>query len=149
MKIETVVEIDKPPSEVYDFLMDEENLILWIKNFVRLEHINGEPGEVGSTSKHIYDENGRIVEFIEEIISNEANQLLESIIRNKFIEITITNRLQEINKNNTQLTVTSELNPKSFFYKLMTFLSKKKLTNRQAEDIDRLKKAIEKLSKIE
>jgi len=149
MKLETVVEIDKPPSEVYDFLMNEENLILWIKNFVRYEHIDGEQGQVGSTSKHIYDENGRTVEFIEEIISNEANQLVESRLDNGFVQMTITNRLQELKDNNTQLIVTSELNPKSFFYKMMVFFSKRKIVKRQKEDIARLKKAIEKLSKIE
>ena len=149
MKIETVVEIDKPPSEVYDFLMDEENLILWIKNFVRIEHLEGEPGKVGSTSKHFYDENGRIVEFVEEIIANEENKLFEGILRNKFVEITIRNILKPTKKNNTQLTVISELNPKSFFYKLMILFSKKKMINRQEEDVMRLKEAIEKLSKIE
>jgi hypothetical protein len=149
MKIENVVEIDKPPSEVYDFLMDEENLTLWIKNYVRLEHLKGEPGEVGSTSKHIYDENGRVVEFVEEIIANKKDELFKGVLRNKFVEITICNKIKPIKKNYCQLTVTSELIPKSFFYKIMFWFSKKKLINRQAEDIDRLKKAIEKLSKIE
>jgi hypothetical protein len=149
MKIENVVEIDKPPSEVYDFLMDEENLTLWIKNFVRLEHLEGEPGEVGSISKHIYDEDGRTVEFVEEIIANEKNELLTGILRNRFVEITINNKIKSIKKNYCQLTVTSELVPKSFFYKIMFLFSKKKMIKRQTEDIGRLKKAIEKLSKIE
>jgi uncharacterized membrane protein len=149
MKIETVIEIDKPPSEVYDFLMDEENLILWIKNFVRMEQLDGETRRVGSTSKHVYDENGRTVEYIEEIIINEENKLIEGILRNKSAEITITNSLKKTKKNYTQLTVTSKLHPKSFFYKIMTLFSKRKMINRQKEDIGRLKKAIEKLSKIE
>ncbi len=149
MKIETVVEIDKPPSEVYDFLLDEENLILWLKNFVRLEHIDGDPGQVGSISKYIYDENGRTVEFVEEIITNKKNEFREVILRNKFIEINLSNKLKQTKKNNTRLTVTSELNPKSLFYKLTTYISKRRIMKRQAEDIGRLKNAIEKLSKIE
>ena len=149
MKIETVVEIDKPPSEVYDFLMDEENLILWIKNFARFEHIDGEQGQVGSTSKYTYDENGKTVEFIEEIVVNEENELIEGILRNKSAEIKITNRLLETKKNYTQLTVTSDIHPKSFLYKVKVMFSKRKLVKRQNENINRLKKAVEKLSKIE
>lgn len=149
MKIETVVEIDKPPSEVYDFMMDEENLILWIKNFIRLEHIDGEPGQVGSTSKHIYDEDGRTVEFVEEITTNKESELVEGILRNKLVEITITNKIRPTKNNYTQLTVTSEIAPKSFFYKIVTIFSKRKMIRRQTEDLRRLKKAIEKLSKIE
>ena len=149
MKIETVVEIDKPPSEVYDFMMDEENLILWIKNFIRLEHIDGEPGKVGSTSKHVYDEDGRIVEFIEEITANKENEFLEGVLRNKFVEITISNEIKPTKKNYTQLTVTSELVPKNLLYRIVTIFSKRKLINRQTEDLGRLKRAIEKLSRIE
>ncbi len=149
MKIETVVEIDKPPSEVYDFMVDEENLILWIKNFIRLEHIDGEPGQVGSTSKHVYDEDGRIVEFIEEITANKENEFLEGVLRNKFVEITISNEIKPTKKNYTQLTVTSELVPKNLLYRIVTIFSKRKLINRQTEDLGRLKRAIEKLSRIE
>ena len=149
MKIETVVEIDKPPSEVYDFLMDEENLILWIKNFVRLERLEGDPGEIGSTSKHYYDENGRQVEFIEKITKNERNKLLESELNNKFAEMTINNKLEKTKKNFTKLTVTSEITPKNLFYRFIFFFTQKKMINRQREDIDRLKNAIEKLSNIE
>ncbi len=149
MKIETIVEIDKPPSEVYDFMMDEENLILWIKNFIRLEHIDGEPGQVGSTSRHIYDEDGRKVEFVEEITANKKNELVKSILRNKLVEITITNKIRPTKKNYTKLTVTSKLVTKNLFYRIVTIFSKRKMINRQIEDLGRLKKAIEKLSKIE
>ncbi len=149
MKVETVVEIDKPPSDVYDFIMDEENLILWIKNFVRIERINGEPGQVGSISKYTYDENGRTVEFIEEILVNEKDRLLKGVMRNRFMELTISNSLQPVANNSTKLTVVSAFHTKNYLYKLLLWVSKSKIASRQAEDIYRLKKAVEKLSEIE
>ena len=145
MKVETKVEIGKPPSEVYEFLMDEENLTLWIKNFVKLERLEGEEGEVGSTSRHVYNENGRTVEFIEEITAIKEGRLMQSIIRNKNMEIEIRNELFPVEDHSTQLVVTSDLRPLNLVFRILTFFSRKSIAKRQNEDLDRLKNAIEAL----
>ena len=149
MKIETTVDISKPPSEVYEFLMDEENLTLWIKNFVKLERLNGEDGQVGSTSRHVYNENGRIVELMEEISAVEENKLFEAILSNKHMEMRIRNELQSQAEQNTRLRVISEVIPKSFLFRIMLFFSKKSMQRRQSEDIHRLKEAVEALGEYE
>lgn len=145
MKIETTVEISKPPSEVYHFLMDEENLRLWVKNFIKLERIQGEDGQVGSTSRHIYDENGKTTEFIEEILVAEEGKLFQAVLRNKQMEVDIINKFSSIDDNVTRLEVTSRLRPQSFISRLSLFFSKKRRYHHQMEDILRLKASIEAL----
>lgn len=146
MKVENTVEISKPPSEVYEFLMDEENLSLWVTNFIKLERLDGEEGEIGSTSKHIYNENGRTIEFIEEITANEPGKLFKGVLRNKNMEIIISNELFPLADNSTRLVVVSDIYPQNLLYKIMTFLSKRSIIKRQQEDLRRLKEAIEELA---
>jgi uncharacterized membrane protein len=146
MKVENTVEISKPPSEVYEFMMDEENLSLWVKNFVKLERLEGEEGEVGSTSRLIYNENGRTIEFIEEITEKETGRLFKGVIRNKNMEIKISNELIPLSDNNTRLIAISEIYPQTLLFKIFTFFSKRSIIKRQEEDLQRLKEAIEELA---
>lgn len=146
MKIESKVEISKPPSEVFDFLREEENLILWIKNFITLEHLEGEEGVIGSTSRHIYNENGRTVEFTEEILAIEEGRFFQSVLRNASTEIKITNRLSPLGDDGTLLEVETERRPLTFFSKINHLFTRKKWALRQTEDLLRLRNAIEKLA---
>ncbi len=145
MKIETTVEISKPPSEVYEFLTDEENLSIWIKNFIRLDRLEGEDGQVGSTSRHIYNENGKTIEMIEEILAVRENELFEAILRNDEMEMRIRNELSERDDRGTILKVQSELKPKKFWTRLTTMLFRKRISRRQHSDLHRLKEAVEAL----
>jgi uncharacterized membrane protein len=146
MKVENTVEISKPPSDVYEFLVDEENLSLWIKNFIKLERLEGEEGEVGSTSKHIYNENGKTIEFIEEITAKETGKLFKGVLRNRQVEIKISNELFLLADNSTRLVVVSEFYPQNLIIKIVTFFSKKSIIKRQQDDLQRLKEAIEELT---
>ena len=146
MKIESKVEISKPPSEIFEFLMEEENMILWIKNFITLERLEGEEGQAGSISRHVYNENGRTVEFFEEILEVEPGKLFHSILRNPTLEIEITNKLKPIDADRTLLWVETDRRPITFWAKIRHLFSKKKWTKRQAEDLQRFKDAIEELA---
>jgi len=145
MRIETTVEISKPPSEVYEFLMDEENLALWIKNFIKLERLEGLGGEIGSTARHIYNEKGKHIAFIEEIKVIEAPKLFESELRNENMSIAISKRLTPIGEDHTHLKVISDWTPKNLLHQFKLLFTKKKRVKRQEEDIQRLKEAIEAL----
>ena len=146
MKVENTVEISKPPSEVYEFMMDEENMSLWIKNFIKLERLEGEEGEVGSTSKLTYNENGRTIEFIEEVTENAIGRTFKAIMRNRNMEIKLSNELFLLSDNNTRLVAISEIYPQTLLHKILTFFSKRSIIKRQDEDLQRLKEAIEELA---
>ena len=146
MKLETALEINKPPSEVYAFLLDEENLSLWIDGFVRLERISGEDGAIGSISKHIYNEKGRVIERIEEITANVEDELLEGILKGDRLNILIRNQLKPIGEGHTKLLVEVEVQPKSLFYKLFLPFFRGGMLKRQESDLQRLKEVVEKLT---
>ncbi len=50
MECSSSQEIGKPPSEIFAFLYEWENLPLWLSEFQRFEPLIGEEGELGSTS---------------------------------------------------------------------------------------------------
>lgn len=149
MKIENSIDIDQPPSVVYEFLMDEENLPLWLTNFVRLERISENQGEVGTLSKHIYNENGRIVELIEEIKNLQPNTLTEAEYSHPNFTMYITNRLTPVAENATRLTVSSSIRLHSFIMRLSSFFVRKAIDKRNKQDLVNLKNAIEELTEIE
>ncbi|MFT7605950.1 MAG: hypothetical protein ACI8VT_003548, partial [Saprospiraceae bacterium] len=114
--------------------------------FIKLERLEGEEGEVGSTSKHIYNENGKTIEFIEEITAKETGKLFKGVLRNRQVEIKISNELFLLADNSTRLVVVSEFYPQNLIIKIVTFFSKKSIIKRQRDDLQRLKEAIEELT---
>jgi uncharacterized membrane protein len=149
MKIEHSIEIDQPPSVVYDFMMDPENLPLWLTNFVRMEHISGEEGEPGAVSRHIYDEKGRQIEMIETVLTNVENEEMTAVYTSEHFDMNISNYLQPSGEKSTRLKVVTEMEMKGFFMKLIGGLFKGQTEKRLKEDLEKLKDAIEELTEIE
>jgi len=149
MIIETTIEINEPPSEVYEFLMDVESLPLWLSNFIKLERISGEEGTVGSISKHTYKERGRVIEMIEEIKAIEENRLFEGMLKSEKFDMLIRNELEPVGEEGTILKVTAEFTPKTLLNKILFLIAKKKTIKRHREDLQRLKDAVEKLGDYE
>jgi uncharacterized membrane protein len=149
MKFELSIEIDQPPSVVYDFMMDPENLHLWLTNFVRMEHLSGEPGEPGAKAKHVYDERGRHVEMVETIISNVENQEMIADYESEYFDMRVSNYLEPKDDHKTLLSIVTEMEMKSFVMKLVGRLFKGQSEKRLAADMERLKDAIEELTEIE
>ena len=145
MKLVITREINRPVEEVYSFLTNPENLRLWLSNYVRMEQISGEGLTLGSKNLHIYKEHGRTVEFVEEVTLQETNRLFGSILRHPNLEMKIRNELFPHTEQSTRLVVTAELKPLSFLYKLLFPLTRRKISQRQEGDIDRLKEVIETL----
>lgn len=149
MKFELSIEIDQPPSVVYDFMMDPENLHLWLTNFVRMEYLSGEEGTPGATSKHVYDENGRQIEMIETIVSNVENEKMVADYASEHFDMRVSNYLKPKGDHNTLLTISTEMEMKSFVLKLVGRIFRGKTEKRLAADMERLKGAIEELTEIE
>lgn len=111
-----------------------------------MERLRGEEGEIGAESKHFYNENGRVVVFIEEIMAADQGQFFQSILRNDKIEITISNSLTPIENDSTLLEISAELRPQNIISRILTFFSYKKMALRQAADLQRFRNAIEELT---
>jgi hypothetical protein len=67
MKILTEIILDRPRQEVWNAFDSVENLYKWQPTLKSFEHLSGEPGQPGATSKFVYEENGNIFENLETI----------------------------------------------------------------------------------
>jgi len=143
MKIESSVTIDQPPSVVFEFMREEENMPLWVSNFKRLEQITEHEDEVGSQTRQIFDDNGREVEMVEEITAIVDDQLIEGILKHESFTVTFSYVLDEVREDTTRVNATIEYIPNSLRYKIYLAFNNSGIQKRHEKDLQRLKKAIE------
>ena len=96
MKYVSSVTIDLPREKVLEIFDSTENIKKWQNGLKTFEHIDGDPGQVGATSRLVYDMNGRTVEMTEKVIhrdlpdelsfTHEAKGVWNSSV-NRFVEI--------------------------------------------------------------
>lgn len=146
MKIESSIDISKPPSEVYSFMTSDENLPLWISNLIKSERVFGDDASIGTITKLYYDENGKREVIEEEVLRVEENKSIQAILKHNRTDILVNYYLEPINEESTRLLSKYEYQPKSLLFKMYLSLNKGNLTERYQNDLNRLKNAIESLS---
>ena len=70
MKYTDEIEINQPINKVVELFDNEDNLFKWMNGLQSIEHLEGNPGEKGSTTKMLFKEGKREIEMIETIIEN-------------------------------------------------------------------------------
>lgn len=68
------IEIQRPAKEVFSWLDSSEKALLWVRGLEEIVPITKGPHGVGAKAKHIYSENGRRFEMIEEIVIYEPDR---------------------------------------------------------------------------
>jgi uncharacterized membrane protein len=149
MKVSASVEIGKPPSEVFHFITDIENMPLWMSNFLRAEAIDGAPDEVGSIAKYFFTQSGRTMEMTAETISKTADSAITTLLKNDLAEVQVHNKIEPIGRNHTLYTQTIDYTPKAFAFRAWLLFFGNALPARQREDLERLREAMEALSDYE
>ena len=151
MKIESAIEINNPPSEVYEFITEDENLSLWVNNFKKIERLTGKNGEIGATSIYFFNENGRAIEMTETTVNAVENKEIASVLKHEQTDLSVTYRIEADNEDSESCKISSfiEYKPNSVFFKLFLSFNRKKLVLRYQEDLEQLKNAIEHLSESE
>lgn len=139
---ETKLTINAPVEKVWQVLMDPANLKHWLTGFVSIEHLSGTPDEPGSTSKIIFQENGRKVEAIETVTAIKPLQQYSISFENKSFTVLTDIRLAA-KGNRTEFTQVEQVVFKSFFMKLLMPFIKGAMEKRRDKDLARLKAYIE------
>lgn len=144
-KINSTVTIDKPLAAVWQYLDNPDHMGEWLDNFVKYEHVSGEPGQVGSKGKHYYKEGGREIVMDEEILERIDREYLRLRLTNKMMDMEIENFLKKVDDTTTELVATMVVLRMSAFMKLMGALAggAKKMQQRQDKQLAKLKAAIE------
>ncbi|MBI9060087.1 MAG: SRPBCC family protein [Labilibaculum sp.] len=71
MKYTNEIEINQPINKVVELFDNEDNLFKWMNGLQSIEHLEGKPGEKGSTTKMLFKEGKREIEMIETILENK------------------------------------------------------------------------------
>jgi hypothetical protein len=118
MKYTTEIVLDIPRSKVIEFFDNPENMKFWQEGFISYEHINGEPGEVGSQMRLKYDMGKRKIDMIETISSRDLPDEFNAIYETKGVWNEVKNFFYE-EGNTTRMVTENEFRFSSIFMKMM------------------------------
>lgn len=136
------VEIQRPVEEVFPWLDDSEKAIQWLGGLEEIQPITEGPNRVGAKAKHIYSENGRRFEMIEETLVYEPNRHVklrgDSDAFTMTAEYTLTPHGES-----TVLELTSDAQFKRGLMRLLAPLFAGSSDRRVMKDLQRLKTLVE------
>lgn len=118
MKYTNEVIINLPLEKVITLFDSEENLFKWQPELISFEHLSGEKGEVGATSKLKYKMGKREVEMIETITQKKLPDLMDLTYEAKGVWNEMKNSFTEIESGQTKWVSHSHFEFKGFM-KLM------------------------------
>ncbi len=115
------IEIELPRNEVVKKMDNEENLKHWQKGFVSIEHLSGEKGKTGTTSKLTYKMGKKEFEMIETITMLDLPDAIHLTFDAKNVYNIQENYFEELPNGNTKWISKNEFRFTGFM-KVMGFL---------------------------
>ena len=93
MKLSHEVVINKPIQEVWDYANNPDNLALWLNDYLRSEHLTGDPDapKVGDTSNQVYKQPGGEFTMLEEITAYDPPNHIKLFMTSKQFDMEILN----------------------------------------------------------
>lgn len=132
MKYTDEIEINQPIDKVIQLFDNEDNLFKWMNGLQSIEHLEGKPGEKGSTSKMLFKEGKREIEMIETILENKLPKEFIATYEAKGVYNLVKISFVSLTDTKTKYTTEQEFQFKGFM-KLIGFLMPatfKKQTNK-------------------
>ena len=102
MKYTREIEIDLPRDRVIELFMDRDNMPKWQTGLKSFEHVSGEPGQPGETSRLVYEHRGQDVEMIETVTSQSLPDALAGTYETEGVWNFINNQFVEEGPNRTR-----------------------------------------------
>lgn len=143
MLTQTTVIINKPIKEVWEFFKDPDMLKLWLGGFQRFEQVSGTPGTVGAKAKHYFVEKGKELVLDEEIMEVIPEKKFLGTLSSSMMENTVTNYFNDLGNNQTEYSLSSNIQFKGYFWKQIGPLMKGDFKKRQENDLQKLKQVLE------
>jgi len=146
MKLDYEVTIAKPLLEVWEYANNQENLKLWLNDFIGYEHLTGDPDapKVGDTSNMTYSQGKSEFTMLEEIVAYDKPNHLKMLMTSKMFDMEIVNNFEEVSPDQTKLFAGAEFVRLGLMMKvIMRFSSTKKMQADHERQINKLKELIE------
>jgi len=102
MKFTVSVTINKPRDIVVKEFYNPENLKNWQDGFLRIEYLEGEPGQTGSTAFMYYKQGGGEMELKETILENKLPESFKGLYEHKHMVNTMNSTFTEVSFNETR-----------------------------------------------
>ncbi len=102
MKYSVHIDIRKPLEEVYSLFIDPQNYPEWMDGFIRIEPLEGTPGEPGSTTRFVFKSGSRTMEMTETILSVDAPHSVTVRFNANGVDNVVTTRLERISDDVTR-----------------------------------------------
>jgi len=141
-KYQMTIDIQQPVEKVFAVLDDAAQVTKWIGGLQSIEALTEGGNRVGAKAKHVYNENGRIIEMIEETLIYEPNKIVKIHGKTDGFELTAQYELEAI-PGGTRLHYESETRMYGLFMRLMAFFINMSANNKVNEDLVRLKNLLE------
>ena len=136
------IEIQRPAQDVFSWLDDSEKAIQWLSGLEEIVPITEGGNRVGAQAKHVYVENGRRIEMVEETLAYEPNRHVT--LRGVSESFTMTAEYTLTPKGDaTVLALTSETQFKSRPMRLLSPLLAGFSNRRIMKDLQKLKSLVE------
>lgn len=141
-KYQMTIDIEAPVEKVFAHLDDADFATKWIDGLESMEALTEGGNRVGAKTKHIYHEDGRVIEMMEETIIYEPGKKVKIHGKTDGFELTAQYELEAI-ATGTRLHYEAETQMTSLFMKLMSPIINYSSNNKTNEDLNRLKNLLE------
>lgn len=142
MKYTSEVTINKPITQVWDFFIDESKTKLWQPTYLSTEVIEGKRGEVGSKNKMKFNNKGKVMEMMEEIVEKIPNKKFTAIYRAPNVYNYNEIEFSSVNQDQTHLKMITEFKFSSFM-KIIGFVFRGAFVKESQNNLDLIKSACE------
>jgi uncharacterized protein YndB with AHSA1/START domain len=142
MKFTIEVVIDQPREKVWEVFDNPANMSKWQPTVKSFELQSGEPGQPGSVSKLVYDENGREVVLTETITSRNYPDEFSGTYEAPSTWNHLTNKFIPLGDKQTKWVMEAEFRFDGLMKLFLPFM-KGSLVKRTQEDMQRFKQLAE------
>ncbi|MBT3274038.1 MAG: SRPBCC family protein [Spirochaetales bacterium] len=142
MKYSCSIVIELPRERVIELFDSTENLSKWQVGFISMDHLEGEPGELGAKSKLVYDMNGKQLEMIETVINRDLPDELSFAYDTKGVWNSCVNKFKDHSPERTEWTMENEFRGTGFM-KLLTLLMPGMFKRQTMKDMQRFQEFAE------
>ncbi len=121
MKYTIELEISLPREKVIALFDDPDNLYKWQKGLISFEHLEGEAGKPGATSKLKYKMGKREIEMVETIVTRDLPDTFTATYEAKGVWNLVENQFIEKDEQTTIWQLSTEFKTKGFIRLLAIF----------------------------
>ena len=136
------VEIERPPEDVFPYLVEAEKRLRWMGALKEAEQVSDGPPRLGTRFRDVFEDHGQRFEIDAEIVEWEPSERLATRLRSNAFASTGRQRLERLD-GRTRLTTTIETEYKSRMARLMAGVITRHAQARLEEDLGTLKTLVE------